>query len=708
MSIEMPDEYLARLWEDVNWTEAEAKLADLQKRISIAVFGRNWKTVEDTQKRLVNDLDIRCLAVRHVATASNSPGVDGIKWRTPADLMRAAMGLISSGYKASPLRQIKIVAKNNGKERHPALPTYRDRAMQVLHGYSLLPVVEAGGDRKSFGFRVGRSTQDAHAYMVDALESNDQPDIIVCGDIRAYYANIQHGWLMKHVPMDKHVLSEFLNAGIVFAGELFPAKETGISEGSNISPYLGNFVLDGLQRHIFMQFHGTATPEDYGVGNLVRFADDIRITARTQEEGERILDILKAFLAERGLVLSEEKTKICTAEEGFTFLSRTYKRVDGVVYCAPAEEAVERFISELQQIIATNRKSQRELILLLNRKLKGWGNYHRYSEATEAFRRVDAAVQAALLEAAVAMHPRMQLAKIKAKYWYKESDGRHVYALPDDKSVRLFRLADMPLLRHKRIKTSINPFTDPEYLEERTQARAIHNATGPYHAVWERQKGKCYYCGRPILSDQSRTIVPIDPHLPESVSNSAYIHGICKDNEFEILYADEDASPLPAYDVQAALHGILNPPAKSKPSERQKGVIKPSWRHYRLKEHFAACTASSLTYTFKQLEEIDGKPFAKTSRRSIDYWSPRTNCNTIAEAWLTEGYELYNLDIKNEKITLHRRDDGVGHLKIPDVLLQGKLPDNAIYELETHFAYIIDKYGLRQAKKKKGGKRGTK
>lgn len=695
MSIELPDEFLEKMWNDIDWAAAEKKLADLQERLSIAVYRRNDKEIEDLQKRIVRDTEIKCLAVRHVVSSSMSPGVDKIKWKTPAEKMRAAMSLTSKDYHASPLRQIVITAKNTGKERRPRLPTYYDRAMNVLYGYSLIPVTEAMAERKSFAFRPGRSTQDAHAYVMEALKGDHAPEIVVCGDIKAYYSHIQHSWLLKNVPMDKRVLSEFLNAGIVFAGELFPAEEEGISEGSNISPYLGNFVLDGLQKYIYQELHGTSAPEDFSNGNLIRFADDILVTVRTMEDAQRVVEILRAFLGERGLILSDEKTKICEVKDGFTFLSRTYVRKKNLIICSPSEKAVARFIDDLQQTISTNKKSQRDLILLLNRKLKGWAGYHRYSDATDAFRKVDAAVQTALLEAAIAKHPKLPLPKIQAKYWYKESNGRHCYALPDDKSIRVVRLADTLLLTHNKVKTNINPFTERDYAESRTHEREIQNVTGPYRAIWERQNGKCYYCGRPILNDQPRTTVQLNLRNPPSIRNSAYVHKMCVANEFEVIKTMEDISLLRPYDVYSILEGI----ASEKPKGRMKKPITPAWKHYKLKMYFASSTAASITLTFKMIEDIDGAALPPSARKNNDWWYPRDNCNMIAEAWISEGYMMHSLDIKKEKITLRRKEEGVSRLVIPEVLTQGKLPDNAIYELETHMEYVINKYGLTKRKK---------
>lgn len=691
MKIEFSDEYLASLWDNINWTAAEEKLAQLQERLTIAAFRRDAKEIEQLQKRIVRDTDIKCLAVRHVVASTSGPGVDGVRWKTTAEMMRAALSLTSKDYHASPLRQILIKAKNTGKERRPRLPTYHDRAMNVLYGYSLIPVTEATAERKSFAFRPGRSTQDAHAYVLEALKGANAPDYVLCCDIKAYYAHIQHSWLLKHVPMDKRVLSEFLNAGIVFAGELFPAEETGISEGANLSPYLGNFVLDGLQKYIYEKFHGTTAPTDYDNGNLIRFADDVLVTARSEQDAGRFLVILRDFLAERGLSISEEKTQICAVADGFTFLSRTYIRRNGLMYSYPSEKAVQRFIEDLKETIATNRKSQRELINTLNRKLKGWAGYHRYSDAEAAFRQVDVAVQAALLEAAIEKHPRLALPKLKAKYWYKESDGRHCYALPDDKSVRVIRLEDTLLITHNKVKTNANPFVERDYAESRTHAREIQNVTGQYKAIWQRQDGRCYYCGRPILSDQPRTTVQLDLTRPPSVRNSAYVHRICALNDFEVIRTSDDLSFMRPYDVLHALQEIAAEPPKG---TRIKREIGPEWKHYRLKQYFANCTTASVTLTFLQIEEIDGRPLPASAWKSKNWWYPRGNCNTIAEAWITEGYSLHSFDLEKRKLTLHRSEEGMSKLEIPKVLTQGKIPDNAKFELETHMQYVIKKYGL--------------
>ena len=152
----------------------------------------------------------------------------------------------------------------------------------------------------------------------------------------------------------------------------------------------------------------------------------------------------------------------------------------------------------------------------------------------------------------------------------------------------------------------------------------------------------------------------------------------------------EDISILRPYDVCGILEGI----SLRDERKRIKREIRPDWRHYKLKEYLSQSTAASVTLTFQQIEELDGRPLPLSARKNRDWWYPRSNCNTIAEAWRTEGYVLQNLDLDKEKVHLRRDEDGVSKLDIPAVLLRGKLPDNAVFELETHMAYIIEKYGL--------------
>lgn len=688
--IDFTDEQLGQLWDKMNWPLLEKRLAEMQAKLTQAALDRDQNRVIRLQRKISDDRDNRCLAVRHVTASNSGPGVDGVRWRTSVDKMKAALALNVKGYQATPVRRILVTSKHGGKERRFGIPTYYDRAMCVLYSYTLLPVTEATADQMSFAFRPGRSAQDLQAYIIEALTGEDAPSIIVRCDVKSCWASIYHDWLIKHVPMEKWVLKEFLRAGYVFAGELFPSSDAGISEASNLSPYLGNFVLDGLQRFIYKQVFGTENPPDYANGQMFRFADDFIVTVRRWSEAYRVQSAVERFLANRGLKLSEEKSTICTIDEGFTFLSQTYKRKKGMVFFYPSDKAVARFVTEMRETILTSNKSQRDLIVLVNQKLRGWANYHRFSDAREAFHGVDVAVQTALLEAAVKKHPKLAKAKVIAKYWYDEGNDRHCYALPEDKSVRVIRLEDTLLVHHDKVRADFNPFLEWEYLQKRTHEREIRNVSGKYHAIWKRQGGKCYYCGFPILIDQPRTVVPIKMKRAPTPKNSAYVHQVCAQDTFEMLRLDE-MELLHPYRVYAALDDMEI--AAELQGKRGKQTITEDWRHYPLKRYFAESTAASITLTFKQLEEIDGTPLPEAARSRANFWHPRSNANTIAEAWIQEGYRLEKLDMNKKKVTFKREADHISQLEIPKALL-GKIPDDAVFELERHMDYIIKKYGL--------------
>ena len=670
-------------WELMDWQLAEKNLHEQQAALSLAAKQKNWASVKNLQKAIVHDFKNRCLAVRHVCKANSPAGVDGVKWSTSLEKAQAAEKLAEE-YHASPMKSIKFHSKNNDKIRHGHLLTYLDRAMSVLQGYALLPVLEATGDKKSFGFRPERSTLDAHACVLEALKGHNAPCWVVCADVKAFYSSIHHAWLLEHAPMDRKVLAEFLNAGIVFAGELFPAQDSGISEGGNLSPYLGNFVLDGLQSYIYRGLKDSRKKDDYADGNMIRFADDLIVTIRSKEKGECVLKSIEEFLFVRGLTLSPTKTRLVNVAEGFTFLSRSYVRREGLIFSFPSENALDKFISELQNYVVTSSLSQRQLILTLNKKLQGWATYYRSTDALAAFKKVDVALQVALLEKTKTLYPKLPLEKLIHKFWYEEHDGRFSYALPDNKAIKLIRLEDTVLLVPRKAKIGFNPFLDDNYVEYKEQNRQIQNVTGKYKAVWERQNGKCFYCGRPILNDQARSIVSIDVTHPASTRNLAYVHKICERNEYISILTDEDFF-YRSYDVLAQLEALM---------ADEKNMFKPrTWKYLPLTDYFERLEKSSVTLSFDDIERILGSKLPKSANSSA-FWYRKEKYWNIARTWNSGGYRIRHLDLEKRRVTFSRFVEGTSHLEIPTVLTDRKLPDNAVFELEAFFEYIIKKYGL--------------
>jgi RNA-directed DNA polymerase len=130
----------------------------------------------------------------------------------------------------------------------------------------------------------------------------------------------------RHIPMDKQVLRKWLKVGFMDKARWFPT-DAGTPQGGIASPTLANMVLDGLEGQLFNRFSPRIGGKKSKV-RLIRYADDFVITGASKEVLEQARSEVEAFLAERGLSLSPEKTKITHISEGFDFLGfnvRTYK-----------------------------------------------------------------------------------------------------------------------------------------------------------------------------------------------------------------------------------------------------------------------------------------------------------------------------------------------------------------------------------------------
>ena len=614
-------------------------------------------------------------------------------WQPDAEKMRAALSLTSRGYHAKPYR--RIIVSERGKERRIHVPAAYDKAMQALYAYSLDPVAESTADRKSFAFRKGRSMFDAHAYICAAFEGDNAPDWVVRADVKACYDTISHKWLLEHIPMDTKVLREFLRAGAVFAGELFPSEQ-GISMGATLSPILGNMTLDGLQRYLYEHLYPDGKI-DYKNGNLIRYADDLIVSVRSLADGIAALNLLTDFLAERGLKLNMDKTGVFHLAVGFDFLSRQCERKDGVLMVRPSQKAVNDFEQRLSEFILNFHGSQKTLIQRLNRRLSGWGNYHRITDAYDAFRRIDTVVQSLLVKKMRQLHPKRQWEHIRKRYWFRTNQGEHIFAVQNKKSIQVLRLAALNFTEHKAIRTGFHPYLDQEYgLWLRCQ-RDDQKVSGPQRrSVWMRQAGRCYYCGRPMLPDQEVELVEIAPGKGRRLQNMAYIHKRCG---YDVVKVQGEENGI---DVLTLLEGATEFPQMEDP-------------YYPLREFFRLCSRSPVTLTFSDIEEIIGDRldweayfceawwFDEAAGMNSALWklefpfhaiTPPEREYCISNAWISQGYRIMRLRLADRRVVFRRVAAGVSGLEIPKALTEQKLPDKAVYEAKDFFDYLIKKYAL--------------
>lgn len=666
------------LWKSVDWERAERNLGSMQGALAKAAYTRDRGLIARWQGRIVRSLDAKLLAVRHTCDTAGGAGVDHVRWTTPHEKMSAALSLTSRGYRAMPSRLLLIKSKN-GKQRRVHIETYHDRAMQCLYAYALDPVAESWGDRKSFAYRKGRSSHDMDGYIRRGLSGDDAPAWVFVADVRKCYESISHEWIMEHIPLPGHVLHQFLKAGYVFGGELFPT-DAGVGIGCSISPIVANMTLDGLQDYVYSRLYPHGDGIDYPDGNMVRYADDILFTARTEETARRIRAYTADFLEERGLALSPEKSRIVNMADGFTFMSRTYYRSGTRVLARPSDAAVGRFMGSVRDTVDGYTGSQKSLIDTLNRKIDGWTAYHKVGEAGEAFRQMDVYISASLLELCESKHPGWDRDRILRKYWYTDARGRHCYALPDKKEVRVKFLSDTLPVDYHAVRTGVNPYIDPGYTERRTRERQVFHVTGVYRAVWDRQGGRCHYCGHRISRDEGKALVEVNPGGSRLASRVAYVHRRCLRCSFD--HVDVASSPASLDEVRELL-------------ERLESGREPAGRKFHaLSGFFRACDRDRVALTFGELEEIMGDSLGATSLRK-EFWY-RTGFSCISQCWLGNGYVIKELRVEERRVVFGRaagRKDAAG-VAVPEAIRHGPVPADARYELENYFRYIVKKYGL--------------
>ena len=152
-----------KAWKEIDWTLVERRLRRLKYRIYTASLNGEKEKVHFLQKRLLSSKDAKFAAVRQVCLINRgrkSAGIDGKKELSAKERFALANDMRMTG-KASPIRRVWIPKPGKTENRPLGIPTLHDRALQQLALYALEPEWEAKFEQNSYGFRPGRSCQDA-------------------------------------------------------------------------------------------------------------------------------------------------------------------------------------------------------------------------------------------------------------------------------------------------------------------------------------------------------------------------------------------------------------------------------------------------------------------------------------------------------------------------------------------------------------------
>jgi RNA-directed DNA polymerase len=504
-------------WQAVPWPQVEANVHTLQRRIYRAEQQGQRRTVKSLQRLLLRSTSAKLLAVRRVTQdnqGKRTSGIDGVAFLEPQERCLLVQDL-NLAQPARPVRRIWIPKPGTQEQRPLGIPTMSDRAAQALVKLALEPQWEARFEPNSYGFRPGRSCQDA----IEAIfqEIRYKPKYALDADIAKCFDRIGHQALLDKLdtfPLLRRVIKGWLKAGVMDGRDLFPTQ-AGTPQGGVLSPLLANIALHGLEEAVAAAFPKTSRitgSKERWTPAVIRYADDFVVLHRDLSVVQKCQEVIADWLKGMNLELKPSKTFIThTLEEhegkvGFDFLGFTVRQFRvGKHHTAkngqgkllgfktlikPSKRKVKGHYDRLREMIRTSQTApQEELIGRLNPVIRGWANYYRSVVSKTTFAKLDDRLYGRLRRWARRRHPNKPAGWVAARYWRLPR-----WDFGGEKTV-LHKHAKTRIVRHVKVRGVKSPY-DGDWLYWASRWGYYPEVSPALARLLKDQQGRCASCKR--------------------------------------------------------------------------------------------------------------------------------------------------------------------------------------------------------------------
>jgi RNA-directed DNA polymerase len=530
-------------WNTVNWRRAQRTVRNLRQRIFRATQAGDHKRVRSLQKLMLRSHANTLMSVRRVTQVNAgkaTPGVDKVVVKTPqargdlVDLLDTAQP-----WRARPVKRVYIPKADGKRVRPLGMPTILDRCLQARVKNALEPEWEARFEGSSYGFRPGRSCHDALERIFLLACPQKRKKWVLDADLLGAFDNIDQEFLLQALGdfPAKGLIKQWLKAGYLEKGSYHDTPR-GTPQGGVVSPLLLNIALHGMEEAIGVKFNSAGTI--IGTRAVVRYADDLVVFCESQEDAVAVQQVLTDWLKPRGLMLSEEKTRIVHIHEGFDFLGCQVKQYrypaskhGYKLLIKPSKAAVKKKRAELREVWLKMRgNSVAAICRQMNPIIRGWTAYYRSKVSSKVFAKMDHWMFQRQKRYANRMHANKTATWKRNRYWGRLNKERQDDWVFGDKKTGqyLLKFSWTKIVRHRLVKGKASP-DDPELREYWWERQKLtHTLSREDVLLAEAQDWYCPLCKMDLINGEElhrHHLKPRSEGGTDERGNRALVHLYC-------------------------------------------------------------------------------------------------------------------------------------------------------------------------------------